>query len=92
MGGGTPASSGRIYLSIPPPGQPLTLSVATNASGGSPLFQLTGESGYNYTVQASTNLVNWTNIVSVVNTNGMVPFTDPASANYKQRFYRAVAP
>jgi photosystem II stability/assembly factor-like uncharacterized protein len=81
-----------IFLSIPPPGQPLTLSVATNTYSGLPIFQLTGESGYNYIVQASTNLLNWTNIASVVNTNGLVPFTDPAWANYKQRFYRAVAP
>jgi hypothetical protein len=85
-------SFGTIYLSLPPPSQSSALSVAANPSNGLPTFQLTGQPGYSYAVQASTNLVDWTNISLVVNTNGTVPFTDPASTNYNQRFYRAVTP
>jgi hypothetical protein len=81
-----------IYLSQPSPSQPFALSVATNAFNGLPTFQLTGQSGFYYTVQASTNLVGWTNIAVLANTNGTVPFTDTAATNYNRRFYRAVAP
>jgi len=84
------AFDGTIYLSLPPPGQSSALSVATNGYNGLPVFQLTGQPGYSYAVEASTNLVDWTNIAVLVNTNGTVPFTDPASSNYNQRFYRAV--
>jgi hypothetical protein len=85
-------SFGSIYLSTPPPSQPSSLSETTSISNGWPVFQLTGQAGYTYDVQASTNLSNWTTIAVLVNTNGVVPFSDPAATNYNQRFYRAVAP
>jgi hypothetical protein len=74
--------------------QPFTLSATTNTYGGLQVFQLSGQPGFNYKVQASTNLVNWDDIAVLVNTNldGIVPFIDPSSTNYTQRFYRAVAP
>lgn len=72
--------------------QPFTLAVTTNTYDGLPVFQLTGDSGFNYKVQASTDLVNWVDIAVLVNSNGVVPFVDPESTNYSQRFYRAVAP
>ena len=86
------AFNGSIYLALPPPSQPLALSAATTTSNGMPIFQLTGQAGYSYTVQVSCDLLDWTNLATVVNTNGTVQFTDPASTNCKQRFYRAVAP
>jgi hypothetical protein len=85
-------SFGSIYLSTPPPSQPSFLSQTTSSSNGLPAFQLTGQPGYTYVVQASTNLINWTNIAVLVNTNGIVQFTDTAATNYNQRFYRAIAP
>lgn len=72
--------------------QPFTLSVTTNIYNGLQVFQLSGQPGFNYKVQASTNLLNWSDIAVLVNSNGIVPFTDPDSTNYSQRFYRAVAP
>jgi len=72
--------------------QPFSLSMTTNRYGGLPVFRLTGQSGFNYTVQASTNLVNWDTMAILVNTNGMVDFTDYSLTNYTQRFYRTVAP
>lgn len=74
--------------------QPFTLSFTTNTYDGLPVLQLTGEPGFNYTVQASTNLAstNWTDIAILVNSNGVVPFVDPDSVNYTYRFYRAIAP
>ena len=86
------AFDGSIYLALPPPSQPSGFSVATNGFNGLATFQLTGQPGYNYIIEASTNLVSWTSIAELVTTNGTVSFTDSAATNYPQRFYRAVAP
>jgi hypothetical protein len=55
-------------------------------------FQLTvsGDAGPDYSLQGSTNLVNWTTIQT---TNpAVLPFlfSDPNSSNYFQRFYRVL--
>jgi hypothetical protein len=82
--------NGTLYLSLPPPSQPSALSVATISSNGMPTFELTGQPGYTYIVQASTNLINWEYVATFINTNGTVPFTDADSPNYSQRYYRVV--
>jgi hypothetical protein len=46
--------------------------------------------GSNYVLRASTNLVNWTNILIFSGTNWPMHIVDPAATNYNQRFYRAV--
>ena len=71
--------------------QTFTLAVTTNTFDGLIQFQLSGQPG-SYTLQASPDLINWTNTAVLVNTNGSVQFIDPTSVNFKQRFYRAVAP
>ena len=71
---------------------PFTLRTTTNTSNGLRVLELTGQSGFNYNVDASTNLIDWTNIAILVNTNGIVRFVDHNSTNHSQRFYRAVAP
>jgi hypothetical protein len=51
---------------------------------------VSGDAGPDYTVQASTNLVNWD---SLLTTNSPVLpflFADPGTANYRQRFYRVL--
>jgi hypothetical protein len=53
-------------------------------------FQVSGPAGFNYTVQASTNLVSWTNLFS---TNPLVlPFNwvDRDATNFPHRFYRVL--
>jgi hypothetical protein len=50
--------------------------------------RLSGISGLTNIIQASTNLVNWTPILT--NTIGIYDFTDPNSTSYRSRFYRAV--
>ncbi len=68
-----------------------SLSIKTNSSNGL-IYELKGEAGYNYTVQASANLTDWVPIAQLANTNGLVRFNDQGSTNYSQRFYRAVVP
>lgn len=56
--------------------------------GGLPSFSIGAEPGFNYTVQASTNLTTWTDLYT---TNpGVVPFgwSDSAATNFVRRFYR----
>jgi hypothetical protein len=71
--------------------QPLALGVAlfTNST---PILQLTGASNYNYLVESSTNLVDWTPTALLVNSNGTVFFADPTAKNSSTKFYRAVRP
>jgi hypothetical protein len=69
---------------------PLTLGISlTNAT---PLLQLTGAANYNYIMQTSTNLVDWTPTALLVNSNGTVLFQDSTATNSATQFYRAVMP
>jgi hypothetical protein len=60
------------------------------ASNGQFSFLVTGDAGPDYAVQASTNLVNWTDVTNFA--SPVVPFTwaDTNAANFKQRFYRVL--
>jgi hypothetical protein len=48
--------------------------------------------GFNYEIDASTNLVNWQMITNFVSTNSPFYFSVPAAKNFNQWFYRAVMP
>ena len=57
-------------------------------------FQLTvyGDAGRSYTLQASTNLVDWVPLQTLSATNGVITFVEPAVTNFPYRFYRATVP
>lgn len=71
----------------PPMPGPATLAAAA-VTGGQFSVSITGTTGSQYVIQASTNLVDWVN----VQTN-LAPFTfvDPAAAGNPQCFYRSYA-
>lgn len=71
--------------------QPTTLQIASSHTSALPVLLLTGPAGFNYLVQGSTNVVNWDPVAVVINTNGYVPFIDPAATNFNRRFCRAVS-
>jgi len=50
--------------------------------------QLTGASGANYILHASTNLVHWRPLATNRAANGVVDFVDAAAASFPKRFYR----
>lgn len=50
---------------------------------------LYGIVGSNYTVQASSNLLNWQPFTNFTITNSPYSFIDPATTNFNRRFYRA---
>jgi uncharacterized repeat protein (TIGR03803 family) len=70
--------------------QPITLGISI--TNGAPLIQLTAATNFNYLIQSSTNLVDWTPTVLLFNTNGTVQFIDSAVTNSSARFYQAVMP
>jgi hypothetical protein len=51
-----------------------------------------GHLGTSLTVEASTNLINWSPILILPNFSGELEFTDPSALNHKRRFYRFVLP
>jgi hypothetical protein len=56
-------------------------------------FQLQGQSGQSYTVQVSTNLVNWLTLTNVPGTTNAITIVDPSAAtNGPTRFYRTASP
>lgn len=57
---------------------------------GQARFQMLGEPGFSYTIQASTNLVDWSAIGSVQVTNASMPVVDVSAPAHNARFYRAV--
>jgi hypothetical protein len=63
------------------------LSASDVNGGGSFQLTLSGIPGQSYIIQASTNLVNWVNILT--NTPPLT-FMDLQATNYNNRFYRAL--
>ncbi|MDB6020412.1 MAG: hypothetical protein JWQ04_269 [Pedosphaera sp.] len=60
-------------------------------SGGVAQLQFTGVDGYNYNVQASTNLQDWFFIAKHQHTtNGVFIFSDRGALNFARRYYRTV--
>lgn len=61
----------------------------TNLSGGGRALTLTFNGLGNYTIEASTNLINWITLTNIVGTAGPIGVSDPAVNSLQQRFYRA---
>jgi hypothetical protein len=71
-----------------PPGPPRILPGSLTFTNGQFGFTLQSTSALRFEIQASTNLVNWTNLATLTNVTGSIPFIDGAT-NFKHRFYRA---
>ena len=84
-----PLSSTQAFtIAVLPPMQPVLQQLSV--SGGEFHLAIGGDAGPDYTVQASTNLVSWSDLVT---TNPPVlPFhwTDPDAAGFDKRFYRVL--
>jgi hypothetical protein len=81
----SPTNSGKVNLVVPPAAA--AILGATTYTNAAYTFAVAGAAGYKYTVQASTDLVNWitlqTNIAPFV-------FVDTNAGEFNQRFYRSV--
>lgn len=64
----------------------------TFSPNGAFSFDLGGQVGQDYIVEVSSNLIDWVQIETFMNTNGLIHFSDPASIDHPVRFYRAILP
>jgi hypothetical protein len=67
-------------------GRPLLLYPLAGTNAFS--FTLSGDPGFNYAIEATTNFLSWTNLAILTNATGQVPFTD-TNVPYRSRAYRA---
>jgi hypothetical protein len=58
--------------------------------GGLPTFNIGGVPGHNYTIQASTNLVAWINLLTTNPPTMPFQWADNGATNFNQRFYRVL--
>ncbi len=72
--------------------EPFSLSFTGTTTNGVRVQELTGEPGFEYYVQSSTNLLDWVDFAVLVNTNGTVRFYDQSLTNGQTKFYRAIVP
>jgi len=74
------------------PSQPMRLTVLPVAGAGSFQLRLSAGPGQTCLIQASTNLAAWVPVfTNTTSFGGTFDFTDGQSANWPQRFYRAVS-
>lgn len=71
---------------VPPP---FTFSSPGRQSNGNFQFNFNGQLGRSYSIDASTNLLNWSLLTNVYYTNSALLFIDTANTNFPKRFYRA---
>lgn len=69
-----------------------SLKIGSTLTNGMRPLTLNSPAGYNYSIEASADLTNWTTIAMLVNTDGTVNFFDAAATNFDKRFYRPVGP
>lgn len=65
------------------------VSTGTGMTANGFKLQLSGPSGSNYVIQASTDLKNWTSLSTNAAPTGSISYTDAAAASFPLRYYRA---
>jgi hypothetical protein len=70
-----------------PPARP-NLSAPVRLASGQFRFTVNGMAGQNYTLQVSSNLVNWSSLVTITSPGSSFNITDPNAVNANSRFYR----
>jgi len=65
---------------------------AKPAGNGQLQLQMRGQTGKNFTLYATSNLLNWASLASLPNPTGAVLYLDAAATNAPRRFYRLSQP
>jgi PKD repeat protein len=65
------------------------LLLAPQKTNGAFGFTLSGDPGFNYAIEVTTNFSTWTNLAILTNATGEVPFTDTNIIPFRYRAYRA---
>ncbi|MDB6053946.1 MAG: repeat-associated core domain protein [Verrucomicrobiales bacterium] len=64
----------------------------TRSLPGAQELRFTAEPDRHYRIQASTNLVDWIDLIGASSPTGFLRCTDPAAGQFDHRFYRAISP
>ena len=86
IGGSVTSSNAALALLPPNAAQFQSISVPPS---GAVQIGFTGDAFWNYTIESSTNLVNWSALTNLTSTNGVFNFTAGAITNSPQQFFRA---
>ena len=91
---GVVGNAGIISVIRAVPGPSMRPQFKPTASYDSGVLRLSVETepGWSYTLQASTDLVEWLPIRTSFATGTVLDFTDPDAGSYNWRFYRIVVP
>jgi hypothetical protein len=68
----------------------LVLDQATWMTNGNFQFVFDAGAGVNYTVQYTTNLMDWISLYSFAGPSGLITVQDPNATNSAWRFYRVL--
>ncbi len=68
--------------------QSLRLAPVSFNTGQGFQLQVSGTTGASYVLQASTNLKNWTDLITNIATTNFFNLADPGASNFQYRFYR----
>ena len=72
---------------LPPPRPNMTL--LGRAGNGQISLRLTGQNGRKFALEASTNLLNWTGLITNLVTTGSFDYVDTGAPAFTRRLYRA---
>jgi PKD repeat protein len=101
LGSAQPANAGPYKVVVVNSVGSVTSSVATlsvvnrpillspSVTNGNFSFILSGDAGFNYSIEATTNFGSWTAVGTLSNASGLVPFTETNTPAYRFRAYRA---
>ena len=79
----------RVTARVTVPSRPL-LQVTGRLADGKTVLKLTGQSGYAFAIEATTNLFNWTSLdTNSVGSGGFFDYVDNGAAGLPRRYYRA---
>jgi hypothetical protein len=68
---------------------PGTAFISSSLTNGNFEFSFAGQTGSSCLIEASTNLLNWTPLLTNAPFNGSLDFVDPQTAQFPERYYRA---
>ncbi len=77
------------FVPLGPP-QRAQLSDVTPLNGGSVQFQIRGQTDWHYQIDASSNLLDWAEVGSILATNDIFYFLDTNAPAVDSRFYRVL--
>src|SRR5436309_4137607 len=85
-------SQGIWEITFPAMATPTRLDAPAREADGSFRFFVSGEAGRDYTISASTNLLDWLPLTNLLAPDNVFPFSDPTATGFPRQFYRAVQP